>query len=219
MVMMLVQIQPGLINFYKNLMLYYSSHIRVFNGEAFVKEKLLLLKIFNKYSIKSFLTLIKIINFKFYSKFNIDFYVLLKELIRKFLLDLSLFLKKENLKIFFFKKLLIFFFLRFFSQFKKLFNIQEKIVIFRNLEFEKVMKDRNQILSKKRLSTEFRYSNYKIHNLFLKSFFFLPRKSFLKEIEKTHVKSVFVSGQVFNFYRGSLTPFYKQKFSWLLSSG
>ena len=91
-------------------MLYYSSHIRIFNGEAFVKEKLLLLKIFNKYSIKSFLRIIRIINLKIKVNLKLNFELIFKKLIQNLVLDLPLFSQKKKIIYSFFKKINNFFF-------------------------------------------------------------------------------------------------------------
>merc|ERR1712039_943641 len=57
---------------------------------------------------------------------------------------------------------------------------------------------------------------YKKYN---KSKYFLPRNNFLKIVENVYNKNIFVIGNVYDFYKGSITPFYKSLFNWLVSTG
>ena len=49
----------------------------------------------------------------------------------------------------------------------------------------------------------------------------LFNKSFLPSsyLRTTNNRNIFIVGEVYNFYRGSLTPFYNSKFSWFISTG
>ena len=200
-------------------MLYYSSHIRIFNGEAFVKEKLLLLKIFNKYSIKSFLRIIRIINLKIKVNLKLNFELIFKKLIQNLVLDLPLFSQKKKLSIVFLKKLIIFFFVKIFFQLLDVYPIKDKSFILRNIQLQENLKLNKSCLNKSYLPNGFKVYAKNFYNYLFKSSFFLKRGSILKDLENTHSKSIFLTGQAFKFYRGSITPFYKNKYSWLISSG
>jgi hypothetical protein len=96
------------------MILYYSSNVRAFNSEGTSRYKILLLKFFNNYSIKTFFKLIKILQIR--SKLNIDIYSLIQKISSNYILDLP-FLRSNIFNRFFsFKKFIIFSFLILFKR-------------------------------------------------------------------------------------------------------
>ena len=72
------------------MILYNTRQVRVFNGDGVSKERELLLKLFNNYSIKNFINFIKIveIQLKNHSDLNLNLYF--SKNIKNFLLDLKM---------------------------------------------------------------------------------------------------------------------------------
>lgn len=97
MVMMLVQIQPGLSSKRKKvvkMILDYSSHIRIFSSNGRSSERVLLLKFFNNYSIFQLCDMIKNLKAKIEPRLNlnitIDFFKYFKKFFKKLLAQIAL---------------------------------------------------------------------------------------------------------------------------------
>lgn len=212
------------------MIVYQTTHLRVFNGEGYDKEKLLLLKYFNNYSIKQWLKTIIQIQGTLKIKFNINEFILFFILTYLPLINIKILsnLKNKYLIGFFRQKLLNIYLLKIFKIF-----FQDDLCLkiffeynFANGNFSgkgyKSLKNRefssflNQNFMPGRfkgiLNTDTRLKLYK--NEYLR-----PVKNLYNKIENLNNKNIFIVGQVYDFYRGSITPFYKAKYSWFASTG
>ena len=207
MVMMLVQIQPGTNKI--KMILKNSSQIRIFNSKGFEHEISLLINLFNKFDvIKNILKMIKIYTFisfdfiKILNKIKTDFY-------KKYKIFIDNFKEKSNLD--FSLKLIyknfIFFILK--NNFEKIYKIDF---------FFKLILKKNLCKQKKFF---FNSTHKKNRNLFLKNNYY---KNSLEISKKINLKdknnsNIFITGEAFNYYTGSITPFSKAKNSWFISTG
>ena len=204
------------------MIIYQSSHLRVFNGEGYDKEKLLLLKYFNNYSIKQWIKTIIKIQVKL--KININFNTFLVFLYKfNFINDLT----NKYLKVFFKQKLLNIYLLKVYkfffidlSFFNKFFT--DRLIITQSslnssLNGQNVNKFMNNNFIPYRFNNviiDDRLKKMKYIKQYLK-----PIKNVYNKVENLNNTNIFVVGQVYDYYRGSITPFYNSKFSWFVSTG
>lgn len=165
-----------------------------------------------------------------HSKLDIDIFLLIQKISSNYILDLPFFKSNIFNRFFSFKKFIIFSFI---ILFKRIFtdevlysdiflnlNLNEKELGLRLTGFITKTPKLLPFLNSQFLPTSFnkRYSHF-MYKFYNKSKFLKGRQNFLKVSENPYARSIFVTGHVFQFYRGSITPFYKAKFSWLLSTG
>ena len=193
-----------------------SFQMRVFNGKGCEHEVLLLLKLFNKYNgmynilkmvktlkVVSFDTneIIKKIYLEFFSKTKIlkiiqnklEILPVLKYILRKYIL----FLLKNTLDL---KDRKMLFWTLSLKQNKNLLNgFEKKNVNMLNSFYKNILlKKHHKFLAK---------------NKYYKSF----KTDF--NFKKKNNHSIFVIGEVFEYYNGSITPFSKGNYSWFVSTG
>ena len=193
------------------MVLLYSSSSRIF-GVGNERDRLLLLNIINKFSIFNFLKLINTLERKY--NFNLNINKIVETVYEFFYIDVrSIFKNLQN------KNLINFYFVNFYLNFY-FFFLLKYILDFINPEyilFEFSVKKQTYLEKKKRIYSVLNpFRNVKTNRNPLYSFKIVsPRKRDLNQ-EK---RNLFIIGEVYDYYRGSITPFYKSKFSWFASTG
>ena len=212
-------------------MFHYSKHSRIFAGDGLIKEKVLLLKFFNNYSITYFFKLVRIIEkgLKLSRKLSFINYFAQK-------IDITTFnfLENKKLKAFLLKRFIVLHFLSFLEILKKknyglyddnlqleknyLLNFKHSINFlekdFRKLDKSKIWFESKYISSKLSLDK----SKY----LYRKNFKFLytlPRTNFFKFINSELNYNLYIIGESCDYFKGRVVPFYRSEYSWLVSTG
>jgi hypothetical protein len=205
------------------MVIFQSNQIRIFNGKGYDTEKLLLLKHFNNYSINKWLSLVTKINIKL--NINLNFNYLILFLFQKFFIKFL----KFNKKLFFsYQKLgltlnflnlikIIFFFNN--DIFLEIFKFNSKSFATKNLNKGLYKKEFHKFLDSSFIPKQFLSrildNRFRLRQLDYQK----PLKNISLKIENLNNNNIYVSGQVFDYYRGSITPFYNSKYSWFASTG
>jgi len=188
-----------------------SFQMRVFNGKGCEHEVLLLLKLFNKYNgmynILKMVKTLKLISFDTNEIIkNIYFEFFSKTKILKII--------KNKVELFPILKLILRKYISFVL--KKTFDLKDQKMIFWTLGVKKNKK----IGSLKNTSNNF-YKNIllkKNHKYLAKNKYYASFKTDFN-LKKKNNHSIFVIGEVFEYYNGSITPFSKGNYSWFVSTG
>lgn len=196
----------------------YSSTSGIFSGDGNNQDKLLLLNLINNYSIFSLFKFIKILEIKF--KFYLNINKILQKFVELFSVDFLLILSflKDNdlLKLFpvkFFLNCIFNLLIEVLIQFIK----PEDLLFFFSLEKQRMF----ALKKKKKVNyLPFFFKFFRGHtdkNKFYNLKFLAPRKNLLNNLNNK--QNLFIIGEVFDYYRGSITPFYKSNYSWFASTG
>ena len=188
--------------------------MRVFNGKGCEHEVLLLLKLFNKYNgmynILKMVKTLKLISF--------DTNEVIKNIYLEFFSKTKILkIIKNKVEIFPILKLILRKYISF--MLRNTFNIKDQKMLFWTLSV-KTHEKRGFKLNNKKLLNNF-YKNIlvkKNHKYLTKNRYYASFKTDFN-LKKKNNHSIFVIGEVFEYYNGSITPFSKGNYSWFVSTG
>ena len=202
-----------------------NSQTRIFNGKGFEHEISLVLNLFKKYN--GIYNILKIIKTQKIICFDLN--RLLLKLNTYFLSKLNFMNNLTFKQLTFFSKVLDLFARSFFIfLFKSKLELDLKLSLFFNLKNKDNFKSSSSFYGKRkreilnRLFSSFndkKNKRYLLQNKFYNHNFIKPRRNFLKDYLNKNNHNIFISGEVFGFYNGSITPFSKSNSSWFLSTG
>ena len=215
------------------MILYYSSNICIFQGEGFEKENLLLLRMFNNYSIRKFLKILKTLKDSLSLNLNIYLKKNIINIISNFILIKDIqWSKEKKLRGFIIKKLIGFHLLKVYklliNEKKIWFNILNELEITNNKNTHHISSKKNAFFLEKipkylDLGLLMTYKLSKKLNLALKKEIYNKEYSFIskfkRNINNVNNKSILVVGEASGLYTGSYTPFISTKFNWFVSTG
>lgn len=212
------------INLKKLEMLYYSKYNAIFEGDGFLQEKVLLLKFFDNYSISYFIKIIKTLEKNLSITLNFSFIPYLISLYKNLFkfLDLS---KKTYLNCFLCKRFIAFYFVNFLEKLYSIYPDHQKYLLFFKTTLKTKKKNRlfysqKTFFDQNYVSSRVLKKKHKV--LYRKQFKFLynfPRNTFFKFLNVPTNYNLYVVGESLDFYQGSVTPFNRAQFSWLVSTG
>lgn len=210
MVMMLVQFQPG--TFYElfciNMIIKNSFQMRAFNGKGCEHEILLLLKLFNKYN--GMYNILKIVKTLKLVSFNTN------EIIKNIYLE---FFSKTKILNIIKTKIQILPILKYIlrkyilSILRSTFDLKDQKMLFWKLSIKQNQKEKKLINSFYKNILVKKHHKFLVKNSYYSSF----KTNF--NFKKKNNHSIFVIGEVFEYYNGSITPFSKGNYSWFVSTG
>ena len=190
--------------------------MRVFNGKGCEHEVLLLLKLFNKYNgmynILKMVKTLKVISF--------DTNKIIKTIYTEFFANTKILkIIKNKMEVFPFLKMVLRKYILFIL--RQTLDQNDRKMLFWNLSLKQNKKSVNSSKKNERnLLNNIYINNFtkKNHKFLMKNAYYPSFKTNFN-LKKKNNHSIFVIGEVYDYYNGSITPFSKGNYSWFVSTG